>query len=111
MTKKELEKKIEELDQEVWENKYQREEKERVLKELEVVKKQLYGNNATAEHEITLLEYRIRELQLRLDIVTLTPEQLERLKQVKEEVREDRYRKPYRSTALGKLNESDDIQF
>lgn len=83
MTKKELETKVEELREEVGKLRYKEEMYGETNEELERLKGVLSEVQTEKRIELDLLANHVKNLTLRLDILTLTPEQIETMRKVK----------------------------
>ena len=87
MTKKELLKANEELADKLrhttWDYESSEKENEELKEELESTKHKVYKQEGRILREVDELKRRNDELQLRNDILTMTPEQMKELKEIK----------------------------
>ena len=79
-------------------------ELEKTKKQLEDIKRENHRYEASRDKEMEMLHYAIREMTLRLDVLTMTPEQLKTLREVKKSEREPDYKYHIANTG-------DEIQF
>jgi len=89
MTKKELTQELKELREELGEIRYKAEQYDKKVGEVEQLQESLAERHGVENMRIAYLEDQIRNLILRIDILTLTPEQIETMRKIKVRGRTD----------------------
>jgi len=83
MTKKELEKEIDELREKLGELRYKVNDYDELKKGNKRLEKKFSRIEGVEDTRITMMAERIRELVLRNDILTMTPDQIESMRKIK----------------------------